>query len=106
MNEFKIFVEALELKAPWSIKDIKFIGVHPSEKVLHIDLEYVSQGKYHHQNGSEYPITDYFKMTHRYHHFLNYTCYLHINLPCFLNSRHKKEQAPLPVNKKTLHFEF
>jgi hypothetical protein len=102
MNEFKIFSEALGLKALWSIKDIKFIGVHPSEKVLHIDLEYVSQEGYHHQDGSEYPITDYLEITHRYYHFLNCTCYLHINLPCFLNSLHKKEQALLPVNKKTL----
>ncbi len=100
MNEFKIFSEALELKAPWSVKDIKFIAVHPSEKVLHIDLEYVSQGDYHHQDGSEYPITNYLEITHRYYNFLNCTCYLHISLPCFLNSQHKREQALLPVNKK------
>ena len=102
MNEFKIFSEALKLKAPWLVKDIKFIEANLSEKVLHIDLEYFFKEYYLHQDGSQYPITEYLEVTHRHYNFLNCTCYLHISLPCFLNSRHENEQAPLPVNKKIL----
>lgn len=98
MDQLTIFTEALQITAPWFIKNIRFTKEHTSEPTLYIDIAY-NHDKYLHANGSEYPIIQQDKLIERYHNFFSHTCYLHITLPSYKKLDMSVEQAALPIRK-------
>ncbi len=79
MDEFTIFTAALNIKAPWFIKEVHLKEEDHGED-LHITIGHQKGAKFNYE-GEQYPVYDHQDRTWKHLDFFQHQCYLHASLP-------------------------
>ena len=80
-NSKKLFEIALQLQAPWYIKDIQFSDIGKSNGRLDIYLDFTAGSKFQDSTGAACPVHDTKSKTWQHLDFFQHTCFLHARVP-------------------------
>lgn len=94
-KELPIFTAALELPAPWFVREVKFTPTEGGGKLLHIYVDHEAGCSFAYE-GNDYPVYDHRKRTWQHLNFFQHRCHLHTDVPRVKLADGKVKQISVP----------
>jgi transposase len=94
-KELPIFTAALELPAPWFVREVMFTYPEGGGKVLHIFVDHEAGCTFAYE-GSDYPVYDHRERIWQHLNFFQHKCHLHAGIPRVKLADGKVKQVPVP----------
>lgn len=94
MNSTKIFSIALGLSAPWFVEDVSF-NFDGEKRILDIKISQ-KKGSFFVDKSGKSTIYDYAERTWGHLNFFQHECYIHCDVPRFINQEGKVAQVEVP----------
>jgi transposase len=95
-NSKKLFEIALQLAAPWFIKDVKFKAIGKTNGQLDIYLDFTTGAKFQDETDALCPVHDTKTKTWQHLDFFQHTCFLHARVPRIKTTSGKTRQVEVP----------
>ena len=87
MNSTEIFSIALGLKQPWIVSKVEFVEVNPTERELHIQLDFERGSRFISDTGESVTAYDTKNKEWQHLNFFQHRCYLHARVPRIKNQK-------------------